>query len=52
MDSVCDDIKEDMHRIEEDSKKIDCYAILDLIRDTLKCIFDSLKCCFFRIKIE
>ena len=29
MDLVCDDIKEDMHKMEEDSKKIDCYAILD-----------------------
>ncbi len=29
MDSVCEEIKEDMHKIEEDSKKIDCYAILD-----------------------
>jgi hypothetical protein len=52
MDSICNEIKEDMHKIEEDSKKIDCYAILDLIKDTLKCILDSLKCCFFRIKIE
>jgi hypothetical protein len=52
MDSICNEIKEDMHKIEEDSKKIDCYAILDLIKDTLKCILDSLKCCFFRIKVE
>jgi hypothetical protein len=52
MDSICSEIKEDMHKIEEDSKKIDCYAILDLIKDTLKCILDSLKCCFFRIKVE
>jgi hypothetical protein len=50
MDSICSEIKEDMHKIEEDSKKIDCYAILDLIKDTFKCILDSLKCCFFRIK--
>ena len=52
MDSICEEIKDDMHKIEEDSKKIDCYAILDLIKDTLKCILDSLKCCFFRIKVE
>ena len=52
MDSIFNEIKEDMQKIEEDSKKIDCYAILDLIKDTLKCILDSLKCCFFRIKIE
>ena len=31
MDSVCDEIKDDMHKMEEDSKKIDCYAKLDLI---------------------
>jgi hypothetical protein len=43
MDSVCEDIKVDMHKIEGDSRKIDCYAILDLIRDSLKGIFDSLK---------
>ncbi len=30
MDSICEEIKEDMHKMEEDSKKIDCYAILDL----------------------
>ena len=49
---VCQEIKEDMHKIEEDSKKTDCYAILDLIRDTIKCLFDSIKCCFCRVKIE
>jgi len=32
MEQICDEIKEDMHKI-EDSKKIDCYAILDLIKD-------------------
>ena len=52
MDLVCEDIKNDMHKMEEDSKKIDCYAILDLVKDTLKCLFDSIKCCFFRIKVE
>ena len=31
MDEICTEIKDDMHKIEEDSKKIDCYAILDLI---------------------
>jgi hypothetical protein len=52
MDSICEEIKNDMHKMEEDSKKIDCYAILDLIKDTFKFIFDSLKCCFFKFKIE
>ena len=51
MDSVCKDIKDDMKKIEEDSKKIDCYAILDLIAHCLKCIIDSFKCCF-KFKIE
>ena len=50
-DLVCDEIKEDMHKIEEDSKKIDCYAILDLIKDCLKCFIDSIKCCF-KIKVS
>jgi hypothetical protein len=52
MDSVCEEIKDVMHKMEEDSKKIDCYAILDLIKDTLKCIFDSIKCCLCRVKLE
>jgi hypothetical protein len=51
MDLVCDEIKDDMHKIEEDSKKIDCYAILDLIKDCLKCLIDSVKCCF-KIKVS
>ena len=48
---VCEEIKEDMHKIEEDSKKIDCYAILDLILHSFKCFIDSIKCCF-KIKIS
>ena len=38
MEAVCEEIKEDMHKIEEDSKKIDCYAILDLILHSFKCL--------------
>ena len=45
------DIKEDMKNIEADSKKIDCYAILDLIIHSFKCFIDSIKCCF-KIKIS
>ena len=45
-----DEIKEDMHKMEEDSKKIDCYAILDLILHSFKCFIDSIKCCF-KIKV-
>jgi hypothetical protein len=45
-DSVCGEIKEDMHKIEEDSKNINCYAILDLILHSFKCFIDSIKCCF------
>ena len=48
MDQICEELKEDMHKIEEDSKKIDCYAILDLI---LHSFIDSIKCCF-KIKIS
>ena len=43
---VCEDIKEDWKNIEEDTKKINCFAICDLIKHCLKCIFDSLRCCF------
>ena len=43
MESICEELKEDMHKIEEDSKKIDCYAILDLIMHSFKC--------FFKIKV-
>ena len=50
MEEACNEIKEDMKKIEEDSKKIDCYAILDLIIHSFKCFVDSLKC-FFKIKI-
>ena len=45
-----DEIKEDMKKIEEDSKKIDCYAILDLILHSFECFIDSIKCCF-KIKV-
>ena len=41
-----DELKEDMHKIEEDSKTIDCYAILDLISNSFKCFIDSIKCNF------
>ncbi len=32
MDLVCDEIKDDMKNIESDARKIECYAILDLIK--------------------
>ena len=50
MDEICTEIKDDMHKIEEDSKKIDCYAILDLILHSFQCLIDSVKCCF-KIKV-
>ena len=46
MEQICEELKEDMHKIEEDSKKIDCYAILDLIGYCIQCFIDYLKCCF------
>jgi len=49
--NALDEIKDDMHKMEEDSKKIDCYAILDLIIHSFKCFIDSIKCCF-KIKIS
>ena len=48
--NALDEIKDDMHKMEEDSKKIDCYAILDLILHSFKCFIDSIKCCF-KIKV-
>ena len=50
MEQICEELKEDMHKIEEDSKKIDCYAILDLILHSFKCFIDSIKYCF-KIKV-
>ena len=41
METVCEDIKNDMKKIDEDAKKIDCYAICDLIKDSIKCLLDS-----------
>jgi hypothetical protein len=52
MDStICNDIKEDLEQIETDTKKINCGAILDLIKHCIKCFMDSLKCCF-KFKVE
>ena len=34
--------KDDMKNIEADSKKIDCYAILDLFIHSFKCLLDSI----------
>ena len=34
-------IDEDIQKIEEDVKKIDCNPICELIRHTLRCIADS-----------
>ena len=48
--NALDDIKDDMKNIESDAKKIDCYAILDLIGHCIQCFIDSVKCCF-KIKV-
>ncbi len=40
------DIKDDMHTIEEDRKKLDCYAVLDLITHRINGFRDSGKCYF------
>ena len=45
-----DEVKDDMKEIEKDMKKIDCYAIIDLISHSIKCFIDSVKC-FFKIKV-
>ena len=46
MDSICNEIKDDMHKIEEDSKTTGCYAVFDLITHCIKCFIDSVQCCF------
>ncbi len=46
MDSICEESKEDMQKMEKDSKRIDCYAILDLIIHYFKCFIDSIRFCF------
>jgi hypothetical protein len=51
METICEDIRDDMKNIESDAKKIDCYAILNLIIHSFKCFIDSIKCCF-KIKIS
>ena len=51
MEEICHDIKEDLEQIEADTKKINCGAILDLIKHCIKCFMDSLKCCF-KFKVE
>ena len=51
METICEDIKQDMEQIQNDSKKINCYAILDLFIHSFKCILDSVKC-FLKIKVE
>lgn len=49
--NAIDDIKEDLKNIEEDTKKINCCAICDLIKHCIKCFLDSLRCCF-KIKMS
>jgi len=48
MEKEIKEIEEDIDDMEEDCKKINCIAFLDLIRHTFKCIYDTTTCCFFR----
>ena len=43
MEKICEEIRDDMHKIEKDSKKNDCYANLDLMIHSFKCFVDSIK---------
>ena len=36
METICEDIKQDLKEIQNDSRKIDCYAILDLFKHSVK----------------
>lgn len=38
-------IEEDIDDMEDDCKKINCVAFLDLIRHTIKCIYHFFTCC-------
>ena len=38
MEEACNEIIDEMKKIEEDSEQIDCYAIIDLINDNIKCV--------------
>ncbi len=40
MEQGLEEIKTDIHDIEEDVKKINCSAVCDLIGHTIKCITD------------
>ena len=51
MDSICQDVKDDINNIEEDTKKINCSAIVDLIKHIIKFCIDSLRCCL-KFKVE
>ena len=45
MEKGLEEIKTDIHDIEEDVKKINCSAVYDLIVHTVKCITDITSCC-------
>jgi hypothetical protein len=46
MEQGLEEIKTDIHDIEEDVKKINCSAVCDLIGHTIKCIGDFISCCW------
>ena len=46
---VIDDInviEKDIEKVNEDCNKINCGALFQAIRDTIKLIIDSVSCCF------
>ena len=45
MDAEIKIIESDINDMEEDAKKINCEAVLDLIKHTLKCIYHLFTCC-------
>jgi hypothetical protein len=47
--NVIDDInviEKDIENVNENCKKINCGALFNAIRDTIKLIIDSVACCF------
>lgn len=45
MDENIKEIEHDIEEIQDDVKKINCFAVLDCIKHSIKCIYDTTTCC-------
>ena len=43
-------IEKDLEKVNDDCKKINCYALYQAIEDTIKLIMDCITCCFRNCK--